>query len=304
MNNARILITGGSGLIGRRLCARLHALGHHICVLSRNPQKTRQLLGQQIELWQTLDQKTHLNDIDAVINLAGESIAAGRWNPARKHLLCHSRWQLTERLSQLINTSQRPPATFISGSAVGYYGNTGDQQIHEDSPPREAFTHQLCQHWEQLALNASTHSRVCLLRTGIVLSSEGGMLAKLLPLWRAGLGGAISDGRQYLSWIHIDDMVSAIIWLLNQPLNGAFNLTAPHPVSNKDFSRTLADTLHRPALLSIPGWLIRCLLGEASGLLLDSQRILPSRLLSSSFSFRWPHLAAALQHLINNRNHR
>lgn len=299
-----ILITGGSGLIGRQLIGQLAQRNYRISVVTRHQQKTRRILrpyistlNQQPELWPDLSDKS-LNGIDAVINLAGESIAR-RWSAATKQRLCQSRWQITEQLAQMINNSHSPPPVFISGSAVGYYGDLAEQQIDEDTPPHDEFTHTLCHQWEQLALLAGQHSRVCLLRTGIVLSARGGMLARLLPLFRAGLGGHTGQGTQYLSWIHIDDLVRGILWLLDHPLSGPFNMVAANPVTSAAFSHSLARVLQRPVLLHYPAWLMRCLLGESAALLLASQRAYPKRLLESGFQFRWPQCADALRAALN-----
>lgn len=293
-----ILLTGGSGLIGRQLVKRLLAQQHHITVLTRNPSKTYSLLGDTVQLWSTLDNHPTLDGVDAVINLAGESIAARRWTASGKQRLCQSRWQITERLTQMITASRIPPAVLLSGSAVGYYGDLGDQVITEQTSPHDEFTHQLCQHWEQLALRASAHCRVCLLRTGVVLADNGGMLTRLLPLFRSGLGGRMGHGQQYLSWIHIEDVINSILWLLEQPLCGVFNLTAPQPVTNASFTRSLGTILHRPTPLPVPGWAMRWLLGESAALVLASQRVLPARLLASGFQFRNPQVDDALRELL------
>lgn len=293
-----ILITGASGLIGRHLVYRLQQQNHKILALTRNPDRARKILGDKVTLWQSLQSQTTLDGISAVINLAGEPIAARRWTTKGKHILCQSRWQITEQLTNLINTRQITPSVFISASAIGYYGDLGQQEITEYTDAHPEFTHHLCQHWEQLALDASAHTRVCLLRTGVVLSRDGGMLPRLLPLFRAGLGGHMGQGSQYLSWIHLHDQINAILWLLEHPCNGSFNLVAPNPVTNREFTRILGQTLHRPACLHIPGWLLRILAGESSTLILASQRVIPQRLSESGFQFQYPTLNIALAHLL------
>jgi len=296
----RILLTGATGLIGRPLSQALQNLGHQLTVLTRDSARAQQRLGSQIRLWSSLSHLEHLNDFDAVINLAGEPIADKRWSSAQKQRLCHSRWGLTERLSRLINASSEPPATFISGSAVGYYGNQGQGIVTEDESPRPGFTQHLCQHWEELALEAaSPRTRVCLLRTGVVLSPEGGALAKMTPAYRLGLGGPLGNGQQYLSWIHIDDTVNAIIFLLTHPtLQGPVNLVSPYPVHNAQFSALLAEVLDRPAFMRMPGWVLRLLMGEAAVLLLTGQRALPHKLLNSGFNFEFVELEQALQNVL------
>lgn len=192
-------------------------------------------------------------EIDAVINLAGEPIADKRWTAEQKQRLCHSRWDITQKLVNLFNASDTPPAVLISGSAVGFYGDLGEVVVTEDEPPHNEFTHKLCARWEQLACEAqSDRTRVCLLRTGAVLAPTGGILAKLMPLFRLGLGGPIGNGRQYLAWIHIDDMVNGILWLLDNDLSGPFNMVSPYPVRNEQFAHSLGHALNRPAIFRVP----------------------------------------------------
>ncbi|HBZ7486886.1 TPA: TIGR01777 family oxidoreductase, partial [Klebsiella pneumoniae] len=250
----------------------------------------------------SLNDITHLNDIDAVINLAGEPIADKRWSEEQKKLLCESRWQITERLSELINASETPPAVFLSGSAVGWYGDQGQSVVTEDDEPNQEFTHTLCDRWESLAMKAqSEKTRVCLLRTGIVLSPEGGALAKLLPVYRAGLGGPIGNGRQYMPWIHISDMVSAILFLLDDPAqNGPFNMTAPYPSHNEQFAAVLAQILHRPHLLRVPAFVVKALMGEAAVLVLGGQNALPKRLEEAGFGCQFINLEEALRDLLDS----
>ncbi len=295
----KIVITGGTGLIGRHLAPRLLSLGHEITVVTRTPERARGLLDPRISLWKGLYDQTSLDGFDAVINLAGEPIADRRWSSARKERLCQSRWQTTERLVALFKASARPPAILISGSATGYYGDLGEVVVTEEEPPHNEFTHKLCARWEQIACQAqSDQTRVCLLRTGVVLAPEGGILGKLLPLFRAGLGGPSGSGRQYLPWIHIDDMVNAVIWLLDNNLRGPFNMVSPYPVRNEQFAHTLGHVLGRPALVRAPAFAIRMLMGESSVLVLGGQRALPKRLEAAGFGFRWYDLEEALQDVL------
>ncbi|WP_192457498.1 TIGR01777 family oxidoreductase [Musicola keenii] len=297
----QLLITGGTGLIGRPLVQRLLSLSHQITVVTRDPEQARQILGTQVNYWHNLNDKTSLDGFDGVINLAGEPIASKRWSAAQKERLCQSRWEITQRLTQLIQNSQTPPSVFLSGSAVGYYGDQGQGVVTEDEPAHDDFTHTLCARWEALALDAeSDKTRVCLLRTGIVLSREGGALAKMLPLFRVGLGGPIGSGKQYLPWIHIDDMINAILYLLDNPiLGGPFNMVSPYPVRNEKFSAMLAHVLDRPAFLRTPGWALKLALGEAATLLLGGQRAIPQRLEKAGFGFRFFELEEALADLLN-----
>ncbi|HFO0790696.1 TPA: TIGR01777 family oxidoreductase, partial [Enterobacter hormaechei] len=261
----KILLTGGTGLIGRHLIPRLQALHHDITVVTRSPEKARQVLGASVEIWKGLAERQDLNGFDAVINLAGEPIADKRWTEEQKQRLCSSRWNMTERLVELIRNSETPPSVLISGSATGYYGDLGEVVVTEEEPPHNEFTHKLCAQWERIACAAqSDRTRVCLLRTGVVLAPKGGILGKMLPPFKMGLGGPIGNGRQYLAWIHIDDMANGILWLLDNDLRGPFNMVSPYPVRNEQFAHALGHALHRPAVLRVPATAIRLLMGESS----------------------------------------
>ncbi|MEG0098353.1 MAG: TIGR01777 family oxidoreductase [Citrobacter sp.] len=295
----QILITGGTGLIGRHLIPRLLELGHQITVVTRTPDKASQILDSRVTLWKGLEGRPNLNGIDAIVNLAGEPIADKRWTAEQKERLCQSRWGITQKLVDLIKASDAPPAVLISGSAAGYYGDLGEVVVTEEEPPHNEFTHKLCAQWEQIACGAqSDHTRVCLLRTGVVLASAGGILGKMVPPFRLGLGGPIGNGRQYLAWIHIDDMVNAIIWLLDNDLRGPFNMVSPYPVRNEQFAHALGHALNRPAVLRVPATAMRLLMGESSVLVLGGQRALPKRLEASGFAFRWYDLEEALADVI------
>lgn len=295
-----ILITGGTGLIGRPLTARLLQAGHQISVVTRDVAAARRTLGEKINLWSGLDQQRDLNGIDAVINLAGESIAAKRWSEPQKQLLCDSRWQITMRLVELIKASSTPPAVLISGSATGFYGDTGDLVVTEDDPGHAEFTHELCARWEQLALNAqSDRTRVCLLRTGVVLAGKGGALEKMKLPFKLGIGGPLGNGKQYLPWIHLEDAVNGILWLLDHPaLDGPFNLVAPYAVRNEQFAAALGEVMHRPAFMRTPATAIRLMMGESAVLVLGGQHVLPQRLEASGFRFRWYELDKALADVV------
>ncbi|HGF0770469.1 TPA: TIGR01777 family oxidoreductase [Kluyvera georgiana] len=295
----RILLTGGTGLIGRHLVSRLLTLGHTVCVVTRSPEKARQMLDARVEIWPGLQNVSTLDGVDAVVNLAGEPIADKRWTHAQKQKLCDSRWAITQRISELIQASESPPAVLISGSATGYYGDLGEVVVTEEEPPHNEFTHKLCARWEQIASSAqSDRTRVCLLRTGVVLARDGGILGKMVPPFKLGLGGPIGNGRQYLAWIHIDDMVNGILWLLNNDLRGPFNMVSPYPVRNEQFSHALGQALNRPAFLRVPATAIRLLMGESSVLVLGGQRALPKRLEAAGFTFRWYDLDEALANIL------
>ncbi|MBU1312021.1 MAG: TIGR01777 family oxidoreductase [Gammaproteobacteria bacterium] len=295
-----ILLTGGTGLIGSGL-TRLWQSQHKLWLLSRHPAKVAAMFGTAVQAISSLDE-VDFNQLDAVINLAGEPIVGKRWTEQQKQRLCDSRWHLTEQLVNAIKAAASPPAVLISGSAIGIYGRHQAQLITEDAAHyNPEFSHQLCQRWEDIALAASSdRTRVCILRTGIVLADNGGALTKMLPAFKLGLGGRISHGGQYMSWLHISDMLSIIEFLLLHPtLSGIFNATAPNPVTNAEFSQTLAQVLKRPALLPMPAWLLQLMLGEMADLLLTGQRVLPANLTKAGFSFRYENLQPALSALLD-----
>jgi len=293
----QLLITGGTGLIGRHLIPQLLQLGHQVNVVTRDVAAAREHLDERVRLWSGLNQQSDLNGIEGVINLAGEPIADKRWSASQKQQLCESRWQITEQLVSLIHASSTPPAFLISGSATGFYGDSGEVIVTEEDPGQDEFTHTLCARWEQLALNAeSDQTRVCLLRTGVVLARQGGALEKMKLPFRLGVGGPIGSGKQYLPWIHIDDMIDAIIWLMDhQALRGPFNMVAPYPVRNEQFAATLGQVMHRPAFMRTPAAAIKLMMGESAVLVLGGQHVLPKRLETSGFTFRWYDLQQALQ---------
>lgn len=299
----KVLMTGGSGLIGSAFISKYHHK-YNFVVLSRDPIKAKKQLptSNNIILIDNLNNITDLNEFDAVINLAGEPIADKRWTLKQKRSICQSRWKLTNQLSHLINASTKPPGVFISGSAVGYYGRQGDTEINEGYLDiNEEFTHKICKVWEDKALIAHDKTRICLLRTGIVLANSGGALKKMLPVFKIGLGGKISSGHQYMSWIHIEDMISAIEFLLsNQNCQGPFNLTAPKPVTNTEFTQALAKSLHRPSFATVPAFILKLLLGEMSDLILYGQKVLPEHLLEQKFKFKYPNINVALAEINNN----
>ncbi|MDH6310210.1 uncharacterized protein (TIGR01777 family) [Dysgonomonas sp. PFB1-18] len=299
----RIFITGGTGLIGSALIRTLLQQGHEITVLTRNKIRAMKKLGDKVTLYSTLGALPSLDEYDAVINLAGESMAGKRWTDKQKEKLCNSRWNITRKLTELIQAGDNPPSVFISGSAIGFYGAQDDNVITEAAQPHDEFTFRLCRKWEALAIAAdSDHTRVCLLRTGIVLSRKGGMLALLTYPFRLGLGSVLGKGTQYISWIHIQDMIDGIIFLLNTPeARGVFNFTAPNPVTNKRFTNILSSTLYRPQIFRIPAFLVKWFMGESATMLLDGQRAIPQHLTDLHYRFRFEHLDDALSNLMKGK---
>lgn len=291
----RVAVTGATGLIGGRLCDFLSTGGHEVLRIVRRPS------GRADEvLWEpargSID-ADRLEGVDAVVHLAGENIAAGRWTPERKRRLRDSRVEVTRLLCETLAGLRRPPRALIAASAIGYYGDRGEDWVDEESPPGEGFLPEMCVAWEAAAEPARRAGlRVAQLRIGVVLSGAGGALAALRPLFRLGLGGRLGSGRQYFSWIEIDDLLGAIHFLLaRDDLAGAFNATAPEAVSNADFTRALARALRRPVGPPAPGVLLRLALGELGAELLRGARVRPARLTAAGFRFDYPALAPALR---------
>lgn len=295
-----ILVTGATGLVGTALVSRLLQSQHNVTALSRYHRAVLPPFSSSLRYIHTLDTYQNLDEFDAVINLAGAPIFAQAWSEQYKRTLVDSRLTLTHQLATLINRGENPPSCFISGSATGYYGDQGEEIITETSSAGLAFTSQLCIDWEKQAFLANT--RVCVLRTGIVLSKKGGAFAKMLPIYRWGLGGKLGNGRQYWSWIALPDMVEAIVFLLNNPhAQGAFNLVSPNPVRNEVFNATLGQALKRPHFATVPAFILKCLFGERVSLLLDSQRVYPPKLQHLGFQFRYPEITTTVSNLITQR---
>ena len=296
-----VLISGGSGFIGRALVPALLAQGHRVSVLTRDATAAARVLPTATRLLSKLDD-LHADAPQVIVNLAGENIAGGRWTRARKAALLDSRLAMTERLVAFAAAAQPRPRALISASAIGWYGATDDRALTEQDAPGADFAADLCRRWEQAAMAAEPLGlRVCRLRIGLVLGRDGGSLAKMLPAFRLGLGGVIGDGRQWMSWIHRDDLVALLLRLIaDDNAVGVYNGTAPQPVTNADFTQTLARTLRRPALLPMPAALLRLLLGELAGLLLTGQRVLPQRALAEGFTYRYASLDAALRALLKS----
>jgi uncharacterized protein len=292
----RVLVTGGSGFIGRTLCHALVQQGHQPVVLSRHPRRAARSLPEAVQLISQLDEIPDDDVIDGIINLAGEGIADRRWSKARKQALMDSRIGVTEAIGALVDRLKRKPTVMVSGSAVGFYGDAGSSELTEAAPAmRRDFTYLLCDAWEKAARDVGRRGmRLCILRIGVVLG-KGGMLARLIPVYRLGLGARLGNGQQWLSWIHLDDLVALLIRSLENPtVEGVYNAVAPQPVTYARFHEALAEVCRRPAWLAAPALPLKLALDEMSVLLLGGQRVLPARLDAEAFPFRFPTLADAL----------
>lgn len=299
----RVLITGGSGFVGQRLCQRLAEADHRLLVVSRDPEAVRERLPEGAEV-----RRSVLDFVDtppdAIVNLAGESIAARRWSDDQKSRLIESRVNITRDLvilcEQLKSSGGRAPRVMVSASAMGYYGDQGDREVTEETPPHDEFAHRLCKRWEETAREVADYgTRVAILRIGLVLDAGGGSLEKMLPPFKLGLGGRFGSGKQFMPWVHREDLVQAILFLLaNDELEGAFNAGAPHPVTNAEFTRTLAKQLRRPAIFPVPAIVLKTAFGEMSRLLLTGADMRPKRLQEAGFRFQFETLDAALADIL------
>jgi uncharacterized protein (TIGR01777 family) len=296
----RVLISGSHGLVGQALIGSLTNDGHEIHRLVR---RGRAVGSSEIE-WhpnQGLIDADHFERLDAVVHLAGESIASGRWSAEKKQKIRDSRVNGTQLLSRSLAQLSRPPATFICASAIGYYGNRGDEVLTEQSPPGKDFLSQVCVEWEKATQPAVEKGiRTVNARFGIILAKDGGALAKMLPPFRMGVGGRIGDGKQWMSWIALDDVVAALRFVTtNEVVEGAANIVAPNPVRNADFTKALGKALGRPTLFPIPAFGVRLAFGEmADALLLASQRVEPARLKDLGYEFKHEDIGKTLAHVL------
>jgi uncharacterized protein (TIGR01777 family) len=299
-----IMVVGGSGFVGRILNRRLSRSGHALTVLSRSS-KAREHLPEGVSIclgdptrpgaWQN-EAAVH----EVLINLAGAPIF-GRWTKSQKELIRNSRIQTTRNLVEALSKYQGDEApVLINASAIGYYGFHGDEELNEASPPGDDFLARVCQDWEAEALKAKEHGgRVIRARFGVILGPDGGALTQMLSIFKKGLGGRLGSGKQWFSWIHINDLIDAFNFFLARPSEtGAFNLTAPHPVTNSELTRVLAEVLERPAFLPAPAFAVKLLMGEMGSVLLKGQKVLPKALLDAGFKFKYARLPEALQDLL------
>lgn len=301
----RVIVTGGTGFIGRVLCRLLVGKGYEVIVLSRNPARVDAVLGNGVKGWQW-DARTADGWADAadgaygIVNLAGDSIASGKWTTDKKRRILESRLNAGQAVREAIERVDNRPAVVIQASAIGYYGDGGDEVLNERCPRGSGFLAEVAERWEETTKGIqSLGVRHVVIRTAIVLGKGGGFLRNVIPPFKMFLGGPSGSGRQWVSWIHIEDEAGAVAFLLErEDLDGIFNLSSPNPTRNRDFYRSLGRAIKRPSWLRAPGLLLRMLLGEmAEELILAGQRVLPERLLESGYEFRYPDLDPAFQEI-------
>ena len=302
LQNQRIVVTGATGLVGSLLCSELEKAGVQVIRAVRRP-----VQDEARELYWNPDRgeidRAKLEGVDAVVHLAGENIAGGRWTEAFKQKILDSRVKGTHLISDALARLERKPRVFICASAIGYYGNRGADVMTEQSAPDTDFLAKVCQQWEtscQAARDAGIP--VTNIRIGVVLSKDGGALAKMLTPFKLGAGGKVGSGAQYMSWIAIDDLVGAIVYLFtrDEPVVGPVNVVAPNPATNLGFTKTLGRVLGRPTIFPMPAFAARLAFGEmADALLLSSTRVAPNALQSAGYQFQYPELEPALRHLLN-----
>ncbi len=301
-----IIVTGATGLIGKKLCEKLNKQGANVFVFTRNPENAKKVLPYMREYikWNPMNISSWIDKIngkDAIINLAGENIMSRRWNEKHKKKITQSRLITTRALVNAINHVENRPAVFISASAIGYYGFTGNAEITEESKPGEDFLALLTQKWEREAIDVEYLGvRRVSIRIGVVLDKSGGALARMIIPFKFFAGGPLGSGKQWFSWIHIDDLVNLFLFALdNENMKGVYNATAPHPVRMKDFAKMLGKILHRPSILPVPGFVLKIMLGEGAEYLIKGSRVFPIKTLAAGFKFKYESAEAALSHLLN-----
>lgn len=292
-----ILITGGRGFIGSALRKELEQAGHHVMVTTRRDSSSAEEL-----TWNppSLISPKKVSDLDVVINLAGDSIYSDRWTAVKKERIRSSRINTTHYLLESLKNAEKKPAILISASAVGYYGPHGDEEITENYSPGKDFLAEVCRDWEDEARRAEELGvRTVITRFGVVLGPEGGALQKMLPAFKAFVGGYLGSGKQWMSWIHNDDITGFIRFAIeNEKISGVYNLTSPHPLTNKEFGDVLGKVLGRPSVFPVPGFVLKAALGEFSEVLLTGQRVIPERALTAGYTFKYPELEDALKSIL------
>jgi len=300
----KILVCGATGLIGSSVCKLLSQDGHDVSATSRSATKSQGLAAKEVHQWDPQagpPSEQALEGVDAVVNLVGEPIDARRWSDEQKKLIRDSRVVTTRNLVDGLRSSRTKPAVLVNGSAVGYYGNRGDEILEETASPGHGFMSEVCLEWEREAQRATEMGiRSVQVRTGVVLSREGGALKKMLMPFKLGIGGRLGSGKQWFPWIHIDDIAGIFRHsTIDSSVAGPVNGVSPNLATNAEFTRALAESLHRPAFLPVPEMSLKVLLGEMSEVLFDSQRAVPSKAISTGYKFAHPDLSAALKDLLD-----
>ena len=293
------MIIGASGFVGRHLAASLP----EAILVGRSSEKIHKLFGKrEAREWDGSSnaEPNFLGGIDTIFHLAGESVFHGRWNATKKERIRSSRVENTRHLVDIMAKAEIRPKVLVCSSAIGYYGSRGDEPLTEESTPGNDFLAQVCMDWEKEAMRAEEFGvRVVLIRTGVVLGSDGGALAQMATPFKMVVGGKLGSGRQYMSWVHVDDLVGLMLFAAKKPsLRGPVNGVSPHPLRNSEFTRILASVLHRPAILPAPGFALRVVLGEFAEVLLGSQHCVPEKLLQQGYNFKFPELQPALEDLL------
>lgn len=298
----RVLVTGATGFIGKRVVKTLLSQGDEVVVLTRNVAKAAIKLGSQCQYYQWINTDEHppleaYQGVDGIINLMGEGIADKRWDEEQKQKIYNSRIHGTRNLLDGMKDLPRKPQALVSASAVGIYGDRGDEDITEESALAEDFLAHVCKDWEKEALRAHEMGlRVAIIRTGVVLGRGGGALKKMLPIFKLGAGGPVGSGEQFMSWIHVDDLAAMYVEALKKPdLEGVFNGTAPFPAKNKDFTKALGRALKRATFIPAPAFALKIVFGEMSQVLLDGQKVLPRKFKENDFRYKYPTLEMALK---------
>ena len=306
----KVMVTGATGFIGKELIKKLHEMGHEIVVLTRNPDSARFRIPVHCEIipWDPCRNhlpSTALKGVDAVINLAGENIADGRWSPERKRKLIQSRELSVRRLVNAMTYMDKKPKTLVSVSAIGFYGDRGDVILNEGDLKGHGFLSDVCKVWEEEILKAKEFGvRTVAYRLGMVLGHDGGALNKILPPFKLGLGGNLGSGSQWMSWIHINDLVNMLVHAIENPsMDGIYNAVSPNAVRNKEFTKTLGKILKRPTIFPVPKFVLKVVLGELSELLLGSQRVNANKISDTGFKFKYPHIQEALKEVCGNTYH-
>ena len=302
----KVLVTGATGFVGTRLVNELFKAGHEVNLLSRNAAQAKAKFSIPVNAfsWNTaeLPPKEAFAGVEAVVNLAGEGIANKRWSESQKKKIYDSRITGTTNLLKGLHNAGVKPKVIVSATAIGFYGDRGNEILKEDAKKGSGFLADVCADWEKAASENATGIRLVNLRIGVVLGSNGGMLQKLLPLFKLALGGPVGNGKQWMSWVHVDDLVSLMLYsIANESVSGILNAVAPKPVTNGDFTKAMGQTLSRPAVLPAPAFGIKLAMGELSALVLDSQKVSSEKAEHLGFKFEYPTIDKALNEIVKKK---